>query len=292
MPAKLHLIRNFLVIGLFLNASCVGKKIYRSELKNRTAAEARESVLQKELADRKRECSDLVKQVGDLNRSVGNLQSENDRLELDVKNRSKEFGANSSKLQEDKNRLEAELAQKNEDLIKKEALLSKIRVAQAMRKQILDNLYNRLIEDYGNWIGVSVQVGIKDETILITLADDKLFDANGIAINSEYYGTLLGPVANILSQNPNYDLQVITFTDNTMPKEKSLRDSWDWSLVRANNVVRVLIKELYINANQLTPVGKGEYYPVSSNETAEGRLQNRRTILLLKPAIFAIPTVD
>ena len=52
----------------FLTFACVKPKIYRAELSAREAAEARESVLAKELGDRKQETAQLTKQVGDLNR--------------------------------------------------------------------------------------------------------------------------------------------------------------------------------------------------------------------------------
>ena len=81
--------------------------------------------------------------------------------------------------------------------------------------------------------------------------------------------------------------------DNTLPKgAKNMDDTWDWSLIRAVNVTRLLIRDFNINANQLTPVAKGEYYPVTSNETAEGRLRNRRTVLAIFPPLVQVPAAE
>ncbi len=81
-------------------------------------------------------------------------------------------------------------------------------------------------------------------------------------------------------------------TDNSLPKDKTLQDTWDWSLRRAANVARMLVSDYNVNANQLTPVAKGEFYPITSNESAEGRQKNRRTEIVLHPVAPAVPAVD
>jgi chemotaxis protein MotB len=56
--------------------------------------------------------------------------------------------------------------------------------------------------------------------------------------------------------------------------------------------VRLLVRDFNVNANQLTPVGKGEFYPLTSNATAEGRQKNRRTVLVLRPVLPAVPEAE
>ncbi|MEZ4892310.1 MAG: hypothetical protein R2778_04760 [Saprospiraceae bacterium] len=63
------------------------------------------------------------------------------------------------------------------------------------------------------------------------------------------------------------------------------------SFQRATNVVRALIGEFNVNANQLTPVGR-EFYPLTSNETAEGRMKNRRTVVAFRPRLPYLPQQD
>ena len=55
------------------------------------------------------------------------------------------------------------------------------------------------------------------------------------------------------------------------------------------NLVRVLIREYNVITNQLTPVAKGEFYPLTSNETTEGRQKNRRTVLAIYPSLPVVP---
>jgi len=75
-------------------------------------------------------------------------------------------------------------------------------------------------------------------------------------------------------------------------KEKTIKDTWDWSLQHATNVVRMLIREFNTNANQLMPVARGEFYPMTSNETPEGRSKNRRTVMVFKLVLPAVPVVE
>jgi chemotaxis protein MotB len=100
-------------------------------------------------------------------------------------------------------------------------------------------------------------------------------------------------LAEYLAARPSLDVDLVAYTDNSLPtKEKSLKDTWDWSLQRATNLVRILIRDFNTNANQLTPVGRGEFYPVTSNETPEGRAKNRRTVVVFRPVLPAVPPID
>ena len=54
----------------------------------------------------------------------------------------------------------------------------------------------------------------------------------------------------------------------------------------------MLIRDFNVNANQLTPIGKGEFYPITSNETPDGRQKNRRTVVVLRPVLPAVPVTE
>lgn len=128
--------------------------------------------------------------------------------------------------------------------------------------------------------------------MLLSLPDKTLFDAKNGQEISNSGKALLSPLAQILTERPEVSVEVVSHTDNALPKDKTLLDTWDWSLRRATNLVRLLVRDFNVNANQLTPVGKGEYYPLTSNATAEGRQKNRRTVVMLKPAVPAVPMVE
>ena len=61
------------------------------------------------------------------------------------------------------------------------------------------------------------------------------------------------------------------------------RSNWEISTARATEVVRYLINKKGINPERLIAVGYGEYHPIASNATAEGRQQNRRVEFYISP---------
>ena len=287
-----YLLFVFVFISLSGTYSCVKPKIYKAELAARSAAEAREKVLVKELIDRKAEAASLIKQVSELSKTVGAQEHEIDNLRMELSHRTELMGASSSKLANEKADLERQLAAKNDRLETREAVLQKIRTVQANRKKAVDEIDSTLAMLYLPFVESGVTVTREPESVVLTLPDKALFDVNGVTIGNAGKN-LLTPLAQFLASRPALDLDIVAYTDNILPpKEKNLKDTWDWSLQRATNVARVLVREFNTNANQLTPVGRGEFYPITSNETAEGRQRNRRTTVIIRPPLTALPDVD
>jgi len=274
---------------LFALNACVKPKIYRAEVAARKATENREKVLVQELLDRKRETADLTRQVGELNRLIGNQEAEIRSLNTELSSRTQKLGESSSKLSSEKAALENELAASNAELTKRKALLQRIQKAQQDRAKTLSDLKNALTKSYSDQPGVTV--ALDGETVMLTLPDKTLFDAKGLEISASGKN-LLSPFVQVLTSRPELDVDVVCYTDNVLPKDKTLQDTWDWSLRRATNLTRLLIRDFNVNANQLTPAGKGEFYPVTSNETADGRQKNRRTVMVIWPELPPVPAAE
>ena len=69
-----------------------------------------------------------------------------------------------------------------------------------------------------------------------------------------------------------------------------MQDNWDLSVLRATSIVKILVNA-GVNPNSLTPAGRGEFSPVSPNDSAEHRAKNRRTEIIIAPdlsKLFAI----
>jgi len=281
------------LLGLFvlsLLAGCVSSKVHRAEMLERTNCEAREKILVQEVLERRKETGDLVKQIGDLNRNLGTQDAEIKSLKQELTLRTQSMGESSTKLLAEKNTLEQELAGIKAQLAQRNATLGNIGAVQKTRQNTLNDLRKTLAAGYPSATGATLDV--VEQAVLLTLPDQGLFDKNGVAISTAGRA-LLRPVAEVLASRPELAVEVLAYTDNAVPKAlKNIDDTWDWSLVRAAGVTRTLIRDFNINANQLTPVGKGEYYPITSNETAEGRQRNRRTVLVIYPPLAKIPPAE
>lgn len=279
-----------LLVFSALAGACVKPKIYRAEIAARSQAEGREKVLLQELIQRREESANLIKQVGDLNRTIGSQNEEMNDLRAELNNRTKQMGESSSKLSGQLSQLENELAAKNSLLDQRTATLQKVQTAQKERRRRLNELKTKLTQAFGASSGVQVDI-TPDEAVSVSLPDKTLFNADATTVSASGK-TMLKPLADLLGEHPEYDVEIIAYTDNSLPKDKSLKDTWDWSLIRATNIVRLMIRDYNTNANQLTPIGRGEFYPVTSNATPEGRLANRRTIVLIHPALPAVPAAE
>jgi chemotaxis protein MotB len=77
-----------------------------------------------------------------------------------------------------------------------------------------------------------------------------------------------------------HTIQVEGHTDNLPIRQVQFPSNWELSAVRASRVVRLFI-ESGIGENRLVAVGHGSNDPVASNETAEGRMRNRRVQVLI-----------
>lgn len=279
----------FLTLILLLPA-CVRPKVYQAELATRSATEGREKVLVAELLDRKKETAELTKQVGELNRTIGNQEEEIKDLNTELAARTQRMGESSSKLASENTALQKDLAIVRDELARRDSLLQAIQNVQQKRRDILNDLKTALGKGYAGQADVTATV--EGETVLLTLPDKTLFDPKlGQEITASGK-TLLTPLSQILTSRPELDAEVVSHTDNILPKDKTLLDTWDWSLRRATNLVRMLVRDFNVNANQLTPVGRGEYYPATSNATPEGRQKNRRTVLVLHPVLPPMPVAE
>ncbi|MCS6928806.1 MAG: OmpA family protein [Saprospiraceae bacterium] len=268
-------------------AGCVSKKVYLVEATKRLECETREKTIMDELLERRRESAEWAKRLADLSRELGRKEMEIQELEKELSERTAALGQSAAQLLADKNALERALSDVKEQLARQTARLASVSEAQKSRRNALEQLHQNLTQRYADTKGATVEIA--EPAVLLTLADAHLFDKSGVLVSAEGR-TLLRPLAELLSQTPSIGVEIIAYTDNAVPKNlKNVEDTWDWSLARANNIVRTLIQQFNVNANQLTSIGKGEYYPVASNETPEGRQRNRRTVIALYPPLSKVP---
>ena len=123
----------------------------------------------------------------------------------------------------------------------------------------------------------------KNGKVYISLEEQLLFASGKYEINNT--GVIaLNKLAAVLSFQDDLDIIVEGHTDSIPLSGKGLvKDNWDLSVMRATNVVKVLIKNPKLNPAQFTAAGKSEFTPISTNKTSVGRSSNRRIELILTP---------
>jgi OOP family OmpA-OmpF porin len=94
----------------------------------------------------------------------------------------------------------------------------------------------------------------------------------------EQYFTDLGELAKFLKRFDKVDVSIDGHTDSVGDESYNQK----LSQRRAQAVVDMLVNTYGISASRLKPVGYGESNPVASNDTAEGRAENRRVMASLE----------
>jgi chemotaxis protein MotB len=123
-------------------------------------------------------------------------------------------------------------------------------------------------------------VTYKNGLVHINFEDDFFFKSGSSTIATRGREAL-NTVAKVMRDNPGVTCIIVGNTDSQLAKGSD--DNWPLSTERAVAVVRILANTYHINPTRLTAAGKGEFSPVASNETAEGRERNRRIEILLNP---------
>jgi len=101
------------------------------------------------------------------------------------------------------------------------------------------------------------------------------FNTGSDSLSSSIYSTLNG-VATILNEYPKSSLKITGHTDSVGSSESNLT----LSERRAEAVSRYLINQ-NVKSGRLSTLGYGERQPIATNDTAEGRAQNRRVEILI-----------
>lgn len=127
-----------------------------------------------------------------------------------------------------------------------------------------------------------VDVKVLKGVVYISLADNMLFRSGSYQI-SDNAMDILSKIAKIIKDYKDYDVLVEGNTDNVPISKTNIRNNWDLSALRASSVVQVLQDKFGVDPSRLTAGGRGEYNPIATNSTPEGRQLNRRTQIIITP---------
>ncbi len=125
-------------------------------------------------------------------------------------------------------------------------------------------------------------VEMKEGKVYVSLSDELLFQSGSANVNRKGRDALL-KVAEVLKKNPDIQVTIEGHTDNVPIKTARFQDNWDLSVLRATEVVRILVWSGEVDPTRLKAAGRGQYQPIASNETRESRAKNRRTEIILEP---------
>jgi chemotaxis protein MotB len=151
---------------------------------------------------------------------------------------------------------------------------------------ILEQEQQELADEVARWaVRGAIEMHLLKDGLHLILPHDVLFESGSSTLSAEGQELVTELVAELEKQP--YQIAVLGFTDN-VPVGPSLLDrypsNWDLAGARATSVVRLMDSE-GIPASQLVAVSRGQTGAIASNDTPEGRSQNRRIDVRIRPVL-------
>lgn len=275
---KKNLLIVSLVAGCFMVSSCVSKKdlencqLENKELTNKyQETQGKLSDANSELAASKVRVTSLEEQLAQTKSAYEALQSSLDKS-LTASNQTT---VNISKLVD-------QINESNQYIRHLVEVKSK---SDSLNLILTNNLTRSLSKEELEEVDVQVLKGV----VYISLADNMLYKSGSYEINDRAAETL-SKIAKIIKDYKDYDVLIEGNTDNvpvntSSAAMKNIRNNWDLSCLRASSVVQALINQYGVEPKRLTAGGRGEFNPVTSNDTEVGKQRNRRTQIIITPKL-------
>ena len=284
MKIQQSLLLSLLPLLLF---SCVSSKKFKSE-------QAKNAELTSKYSTLLGEYNDCQKNKNDLTAQKSSLETDNSNLKAQVANLQKEneyLKQNSSTLLNQLQAMsvmsgsQAESVKKSlESIGAKDAYIQNLQQAMAKKDSLNMVLVMNLKGAIGNLDDKDINIKVDKGVVYIDISDKLLFKTGKYDV-SEEAKVVLGKVATVLKNQPDIEFMVEGHTDNVPFKSSVLLDNWDLSVKRATSVVRILQNQYGLEPSHMTAAGRGEYIPITSNDSSESRAANRRTRIVILPQL-------
>ncbi len=267
-----------LIAGCLLVSSCVSKKdLENCQLENQELTNKYQDTQDKlsdantQLAASKVRVQSLEEQLEQTKGTLSSLQSSLDKS-LTASNQTT---VNISKLVD-------QINESNQYIRHLVEVKSK---SDSLNMILTNNLTRSLSKEELKEVDVQVLKGV----VYISLADNMLYKSGSYEINDRAAETL-SKIAKIIKDYKNYDVLIEGNTDNvpvntSSAAMKNIRNNWDLSCLRASSVVQALINQYGVDPKRLTAGGRGEFNPVTNNDTEVGKQRNRRTQIIITPKL-------
>ena len=297
------------LLVIALSTSCVSKKIY-NELENKfTDLKKENRVLADENEKLLKAKSQLELEQDALKSDFSNLKSEREKLAADYsalntkmalmqdsynaleKNSSEALQSNMSKNRDLLSQLDAKgkaLAIEQERLSKSAQRLQELESLIAAKEAAMKKLKETLSNALNSFEGKGLTVEQKNGKVYVSMENKLLFGSGSYAVGSEGKKAVV-ELGKVLGDNPDISVLIEGHTDDDgFSSAGPIANNWDLSTKRATAIVAILSENKNINKQNLTAAGRGEFSPLASNATAEGKAKNRRIEIILTPRLDEI----
>jgi chemotaxis protein MotB len=171
------------------------------------------------------------------------------------------------------------LERENERLKEQVAALEEEKDADLQRA--LKDLTANLKDELANY---KAKLEMTERGLVITFLAEVFFDSGKDVIRTQGKVSL-EKVASVLNKDvPDSKVAIEGHTDSDPIKHSGWKSNWELSSARALSVLHYFVDEGSVDPSRLSAVAYGEYQPVASNDTKEGKQKNRRVEIVILPS--------
>jgi len=280
-----------ILLGLSLISGCVSKDVHQLKIDENHHLQQVIKGLEKDyerLANDKKEMAksndnlnqrliEAMERSSMLQEDLGRARDDLKRIEKVLADRSAETGAAMAEMRQEIDRL-------NEDATVLNQQLEAERVEREARLSEIQGTYDELVGHLESEIERGeVKISELKGKLTVNVVDKILFDSGKAELKSGG-SKVLRQIGKTLKSAADRNIQIEGHTDNVPIRgtlTKTYPSNWELSTARATTVLHFLQQEVGVPGERLSAVGYGEYSPIASNATEQGKAQNRRIQIVL-----------
>ncbi len=247
------------------------------------------------LASQAREIEELRGKLQELNIQLSQLIGSRDSCYQEIKRLEEEKKRSQALFDERLRRLEEEKIKTEESLAaarkREEALGGELEQAHSRLRQLIEareketqeltRLKTEFTEELKEQIATGkVLINEEKRGLVIALVGVAPLGSEGVIVRPEDK-PILNKIARILKKYADKEILIEGHTDDAPISSSRFSSNWELSTARATTILRYLEEKEGISAKRLSAAGYGEYRPLATNATREGREKNRRVEIVI-----------
>ena len=270
---KKNLIVVALAAGCMLMSSCALKK----DLDN---CRMENSTLSGKYQDAREQLASANARIQSLEEQLATARKGNDKLQGALKDMQSSLNQSLSNASSNNVNISKLVDQINESNQYIRHLVDVKTKSDSLNLVLTNNLTRSLSREELKEVDVQVLKGV----VYISLADNMLYKSGSYEINDRAAETL-SKIAKIITDYKDYDVLIEGNTDDVPILRENIRNNWDLSCLRASSVVQALQTQYGVDPKRLTAGGRGEYNPLTNNNSDVAKQRNRRTQIIITPKL-------
>jgi chemotaxis protein MotB len=148
-----------------------------------------------------------------------------------------------------------------------------------VKVQDVINPIQQELEDEFQEFQKSVEIHANENEVTIRMMGEATFDTGQAKLRKNFLPLLL-KIGEVLAKTKG-EIIIAGHTDNVPLIGGQFRSNLGLSMARAGSVAEYLLKSTSIDPKKISTMGFGEYRPLDSNDTAQGRRKNRRVEIIV-----------